>query len=208
MSGVWRGRGRSHGGLYSEVQYIMGNGHMETPLLLWTDRRLWKHYLPATSFAGGNKPQHSNSMPNVNVMCTKYQLVSISRHSYFVTSTAYMSEKVRRQSAYISHELTTVLKPWRTIWSAYTQCKPHCYRFNNPCKVDLPVSTYSSVAELKLEGKYLWRSYWNLWSCCNVCSSTSQSAVYLCHTTCDAFLPEIREANCYYYWNEERKILP
>ena len=23
---------------------------------LWTDRRLWKHYLPTTSFAGGNKP--------------------------------------------------------------------------------------------------------------------------------------------------------
>ena len=95
-------------------------------------------------------------------------------------------------------------KPWWTIWSAYIQCQPHCYRFNKPCKVDLPVSIHSSVGELKLEGKYLWKSYWNLCSCCNICSSTSQSDVYLCHKTCDAFLlPEIREAN--YYWNEWTK---
>ena len=39
------------GGLYSEVQYI-GNGHMGTPCAQ-TDTHLWKHYLPATSLAGG-----------------------------------------------------------------------------------------------------------------------------------------------------------
>ena len=27
----------------------------ETETPLWTDKHLWKHYLPATSFAGGNK---------------------------------------------------------------------------------------------------------------------------------------------------------
>ena len=34
------------GGLYSEVQCIIGNGHM-------ADRHDWKHYLLATSLAGG-----------------------------------------------------------------------------------------------------------------------------------------------------------
>ena len=35
----------SGGGLCSEVQYIMGNGHMRTPTV---NRHLWKDYLPAT----------------------------------------------------------------------------------------------------------------------------------------------------------------
>ena len=52
MSGVPGGGGWDT--LYSEVQCIMNNGHMG-PSPLWTYRRLWKHYLPATSFAGGNK---------------------------------------------------------------------------------------------------------------------------------------------------------
>ena len=41
------------GGLYSEVQFIMGNGHMGLPL--WTDRHEWKHYLLAILLADGNK---------------------------------------------------------------------------------------------------------------------------------------------------------
>ena len=38
----------------SEVQSIIGNGHLGTHLL-WTDRHLWKHYLPPTSLTGSNK---------------------------------------------------------------------------------------------------------------------------------------------------------
>ena len=33
------------------------HGHMETPLNRMTDRHLWKHYLPATSFACGKLTQ-------------------------------------------------------------------------------------------------------------------------------------------------------
>ena len=44
--------GRGDGRLCSEVQCIMGNGHMGTTM--WTDRHDWKHHLPATSLAGGN----------------------------------------------------------------------------------------------------------------------------------------------------------
>ena len=47
------------GGLYNEVQCIMGNGHMgpspcgETDRLM--DRHVWKHYIPVTPVAGGSK---------------------------------------------------------------------------------------------------------------------------------------------------------
>ena len=37
----------------SEVQCIMGNGHMRAPSPV-TDRHIWKHYLPTTWLAGGN----------------------------------------------------------------------------------------------------------------------------------------------------------
>ena len=37
---------------YNEVQWIMGNCHVGPPI--WTDKQDWKHYLPATSVAGGN----------------------------------------------------------------------------------------------------------------------------------------------------------
>ena len=48
--------GRSRGGsLYGDVQCSKGNGHMGAPHLRWTDRHDWKHYLPATYLAGGNK---------------------------------------------------------------------------------------------------------------------------------------------------------
>ena len=68
-------RGR---GLYSEVQCMMGYGHMGTPSPLWTDRNLWKHYLPATSLAGGNnqtdrhrqtdtQTHRQTDLPDVNV---------------------------------------------------------------------------------------------------------------------------------------------
>ena len=40
-------------GLNSEVHCIMGNGEMGNPCGQ-TVRYLWKHYLPATSLAGGN----------------------------------------------------------------------------------------------------------------------------------------------------------
>ena len=46
----WRGVLKSHGGrgvLYSEVQCIMGDGHIRTP------GRTDRHYLPSTSLAGG-----------------------------------------------------------------------------------------------------------------------------------------------------------
>ena len=41
------------GGVEEEGRY---SGHMRTisPYPLWTNRHLWKHYLPTTSFAGGN----------------------------------------------------------------------------------------------------------------------------------------------------------
>ena len=42
-------------GLYSEVQCIMGNDHIMTPVNRQTKRHKWKHYLPATSLAGGNE---------------------------------------------------------------------------------------------------------------------------------------------------------
>ena len=42
------------GGLYSEVQCIMGNGHMGIIIPLWTDRHDWNHYFLSTSLAGGN----------------------------------------------------------------------------------------------------------------------------------------------------------
>ena len=40
------------GGLYCEIQCIMGNGHMGIPPV--NRRHLWKHYLPATLLVGGN----------------------------------------------------------------------------------------------------------------------------------------------------------
>ena len=36
------------------VTYPMMHLMLTTPSQLWTDRCLWKHYLPATSIAGGN----------------------------------------------------------------------------------------------------------------------------------------------------------
>ena len=42
------------------VQCIMGNGHKVPLPSVWTDRQLWKHYLPATWFAGGNKYTREN----------------------------------------------------------------------------------------------------------------------------------------------------
>ena len=49
----WVGcRGES---LYSEVQCIMVNDYMGPPLDRQTDTYNWKHYLSATSLAGGNK---------------------------------------------------------------------------------------------------------------------------------------------------------
>ena len=59
MSLVWSGV--RAGVLYSEVQYIMGNGHIETPCPLpdrimdWHD---WRHYLSATSLAGSYNVHH------------------------------------------------------------------------------------------------------------------------------------------------------
>ena len=53
--------GYFHGGLelvslYTEVQCIMCYGHMGTPPMdRHTDKHNWKHYLPVTSLAGGNK---------------------------------------------------------------------------------------------------------------------------------------------------------
>ena len=47
MSGGWRV-------LYSKVQCIMSNGQMGIPLH-WTERHDWKHYVPATLLAVGNK---------------------------------------------------------------------------------------------------------------------------------------------------------
>ena len=52
-----RVRGRARGwALYSEVQWIwvMVIWH---PLPTWTDRHIWKHYLPATLLAGGNNQE-------------------------------------------------------------------------------------------------------------------------------------------------------
>ena len=44
--------------LYGQVQCIMGYGHMGPPSPMWTDRLTdthnLKHYIPATSLAGGN----------------------------------------------------------------------------------------------------------------------------------------------------------
>ena len=41
-------------GMYSEVQHIMGNGHMGNPVNRLTNTSK-KHYLPTTSLAGGNE---------------------------------------------------------------------------------------------------------------------------------------------------------
>ena len=44
------------GSLYGEIECIIGNGHMGTPSWwtnILTDTHDWKHYLPATSLAGG-----------------------------------------------------------------------------------------------------------------------------------------------------------
>ena len=55
-----RGGGRAGvgGGLYNEVQCIMGEGHIQTPCEK-TKRHEWKHYLSATLLAGGNNWQTS-----------------------------------------------------------------------------------------------------------------------------------------------------
>ena len=57
----WKPAGRipapclGRGVLYSEVQCIMGNGHMgHPPPCGQTGTHQWKHYLPTTSLAGGN----------------------------------------------------------------------------------------------------------------------------------------------------------
>ena len=42
-------------GLYSKVQCIMGIWALLAPVGRMTDRRDWKHYLPATSLSGGEK---------------------------------------------------------------------------------------------------------------------------------------------------------
>ena len=42
------------GFLYSEVQYILGSGHMGSPMYRMMERHSWKRYLPATSLASGN----------------------------------------------------------------------------------------------------------------------------------------------------------
>ena len=51
-------------GLYSEVQCIMSNDHIGTPVNRQTNRHKWKHYLLATSSAGGNE---SNAYSQVHV---------------------------------------------------------------------------------------------------------------------------------------------
>ena len=52
------GRAGVGGGMYSEVQCIMGEGHIQTPCEK-TKRHEWKHYLPSTLLAGGNNWQTS-----------------------------------------------------------------------------------------------------------------------------------------------------
>ena len=49
---LWRGGCRARRTLCSEIQCIMGNGHMRTPREQ-TDTHEWKHYLPANLLAGG-----------------------------------------------------------------------------------------------------------------------------------------------------------
>ena len=64
--------------LYSEVQYIMGNGYMGGPNPLWTYRHKWKHYLPATSLAGGKMEQQLSwtmDHDRSTIMCTCFGCV-------------------------------------------------------------------------------------------------------------------------------------
>ena len=51
--------GARAGGLYSEVQCIMGNGHMGTPFPLWTDGQAGVKTSPSHNFVGGrNEMNH------------------------------------------------------------------------------------------------------------------------------------------------------
>ena len=59
--------------LYSEVQCIIGNGHMGPPIHRLTNRHDWKHYLPAPSLAGGK----NQAWDEQNRRLIPYHFVSI-----------------------------------------------------------------------------------------------------------------------------------
>ena len=58
------------GGLYSEVQYIMDNGHMGIPEQ--KDRNMRKHYLLATSLAGGKYVRTVSGSYQLPLCCNLY----------------------------------------------------------------------------------------------------------------------------------------
>ena len=67
-----RGGGARGGGLYNEVQCIVGNGHMgkpSTPSNRTTDRDLWKHYLQAICWRAVTMP-----CKNVSACCKRDQI--------------------------------------------------------------------------------------------------------------------------------------
>ena len=52
--------GKGQGGVPCRVANpMMHVMYLPPPTSLWTDRRLWKHYLPANSFASGNNTDES-----------------------------------------------------------------------------------------------------------------------------------------------------
>ena len=90
MSDVKGSGGReTPGGMYSEDQCIMGNDDIGTPL--WTGRHKWKHYLPATSIAGGNNIG-GNEGSNASSWINTTEGISILFGSHvvnFIPSTGY-----------------------------------------------------------------------------------------------------------------------
>ena len=92
-------RARADGGLYSEVPCLGGGVHVQwgpmprgEELGLWgpcsmTDNHDWKHYLPATSLAGGNnwlklEGNRFSFQPKINSSCS-YSVVFITRSFNF-----------------------------------------------------------------------------------------------------------------------------
>ena len=85
------------GGLYSEVQCIMGDGHVGPLIDGMTDRHNWKHYLPATSLAASNSVDLINLLPEMhwNLQGTSLHLLrkSLARGAITTRTTCLMEEE-------------------------------------------------------------------------------------------------------------------
>ena len=123
----------------------MGNGHTGSPL--WTDRHMWKHFLPVTSLAGGNKgesPRFEPEKNSINLLAAWGKMVTEKAKKYhsiceinfvslsilftvihmtllFITASQRSCWKVMFSVMSVSHSvhvLVSLYDPW--LWSRWS----------------------------------------------------------------------------------------